>query len=220
MGEGILVEIGVEMANAGASAAEIAATLTRRARGLRIYLALDTLEYLKRGGRISGARAAIGTLLSVKPIIEVKAGEVGQADKVRTRGKARERLIELLTARPIERLAVLHSTNADVETFAEALTARAGHRSVQGLDRRGWPRPSGRTSDRAAWAPSRSTRSRSGPSPRRRQAASAAAMSGRGGDVWPRRRCLPARCLAAAAMSGQAMVSPRDIDSNVFRPDR
>ena len=126
MGEGILVEMAVEMANAGASAADIAATLRRRANDLQIYLALETLEYLKRGGRISGARAAIGTLLSVKPIIEVKAGEVGQADKVRTRGKARERLIELLTARPIERLAVLHSTNADVETFAEALTARAG----------------------------------------------------------------------------------------------
>ncbi len=130
MGEGILAELGVEMANAGARAAEIAETLTRRREDIGIYLALDTLEYLKRGGRISGARAAIGTLLSVKPIIEVKHGEVEQAERVRTRGKARERLIELLTARPIERLSILHTTNAGVEEFAEQLIARS-----PGLDR-------------------------------------------------------------------------------------
>jgi DegV family protein with EDD domain len=126
MGEGILAEMAVEMANAGSSATEIAERLNRRKDDLHIYLALETLEYLKRGGRISGARAAIGTLLSVKPIIEVKAGQVDQAERVRTRGKARERLIELLTARPIERLAVLHTTNAGVEEFTDELVARAG----------------------------------------------------------------------------------------------
>lgn len=130
MGEGILAELGVEMANAGSSAAEIAAELTRRRDDIGIYLALDTLEFLKRGGRISGARAAIGTLLSVKPIIELKQGVVEQAERVRTKGKARERLIELLTTRPIERLSILHTTNAGVEEFAEQLIARA-----PGLDR-------------------------------------------------------------------------------------
>jgi fatty acid kinase fatty acid binding subunit len=126
MGEGVLAELGVKMANEGATAAQIAEALTRRRDDIGIYLALDTLEYLKRGGRISGAQAAIGTLLSVKPIIEVKDGKVETADRVRTRGKARERLIELLTARPIERLSVLHTTNAGVEEFAEEITARAG----------------------------------------------------------------------------------------------
>jgi DegV family protein with EDD domain len=126
MGEGVLAELGVQMANAGVSAAEIASVLTRRRDDIGIYLALDTLEYLKRGGRISGARAAIGTLLSVKPIIEVKDGQVETADRVRTKGKARERLIELLTSRPIERLSILHTTNAGVEEFADQLVARAG----------------------------------------------------------------------------------------------
>jgi DegV family protein with EDD domain len=130
MGEGVLAELGVEMAKMGVSAAEIATVLTRRRDDIGIYLALDTLEYLKRGGRISGARAAIGTLLSVKPIIEVRNGQVETADRVRTKGKARERLIELLTARPIERLSILHTTNAGVEEFAEQLIARA-----DGLDR-------------------------------------------------------------------------------------
>ncbi len=124
MGEGMLAEIGVEMSNAGASAAEIAETVTRRRDDLQVYLALDTLEYLKRGGRISGARAAIGSLLSVKPIIEIKDGQVETAERVRTRGKAREKLVELLAAYPMERLSILHTTEADVEEFAEQLIAK------------------------------------------------------------------------------------------------
>ena len=124
MGEGMLAEMGVEMSNAGASATEIAAEVTRRRDDLQVYLALETLEYLKRGGRISGAQAAIGTLLAVKPIIEIKHGLVETAERVRTRGKARERLVELLTARPMDRLSILHTTEADVEEFAEQLIAR------------------------------------------------------------------------------------------------
>lgn len=125
MGEGILAELAVEMAAEGRSAADIVAAITARAADISIFIALDTLEYLKRGGRISGARAAIGTLLSVKPIITVKNGVVDTADRVRTRGKARERAIELTCTRPIERVSVLHTTNADVETYRDALVAMA-----------------------------------------------------------------------------------------------
>ena len=121
MGEGMLAELGVEMSNAGATGNEITTALERRRPDLQVYLALETLEYLKRGGRISGAQAAIGTLLSVKPIIEIKDSRVETTERVRTRGKARERLVELLTVRPIERLSILHTTQADVEGFAELL---------------------------------------------------------------------------------------------------
>lgn len=124
MGEGMLAELGVEMANAGATASEIETALERRRPDLQVYLALETLEYLKRGGRISGAQAAIGTLLSVKPIIEIKDSRVETTERVRTRGKARERLVELLAVRPIERLSILHTTQADVEGFAEQLIPR------------------------------------------------------------------------------------------------
>ena len=58
MGEGMLAEIGVRMSNEGASAADIASTLEARRNDLQVYLALETLEYLKRGGRISGAQAS------------------------------------------------------------------------------------------------------------------------------------------------------------------
>ena len=124
MGEGMLAELGVRMAADGASSAEIATALEGRRRDLQVYLALETLEYLKRGGRISGAQAAIGTLLSVKPIIEIKDSKVETTERVRTRGKARERLIELLTVRPMDRISILHTTDADVEEFTETLIPR------------------------------------------------------------------------------------------------
>jgi len=125
MGQGILVRMGVEMAADGMPAAEIAERLEARANDMLLYVALDTLEYLKRGGRISGTSAAIGTLLSVKPIIKVKDGAVETVDKVRTRSKARERLIELIVERPIERLAILHTISPDVEAFRDQVLARA-----------------------------------------------------------------------------------------------
>jgi DegV family protein with EDD domain len=121
MGEGMLAEIGVEMANDGASASEIATVLEGRRADLQVYLGLDTLEYLKRGGRISGAQAAIGTLLSVKPIIEIKDGRVETAERVRTHGKAREKLVELLTVRPMDRVSILHTPGGDVDGFVAAL---------------------------------------------------------------------------------------------------
>jgi DegV family protein with EDD domain len=124
MGEGILARMGVEMAEDGRSAEEIADTLSQRARDITIYLTLDTLEYLKKGGRISGAQAAIGTLLSVKPIIEVKDGVVETAERVRTRGKARDRMVELATQRPIERMSILHTLSPDVEDFRTAMLAK------------------------------------------------------------------------------------------------
>jgi DegV family protein with EDD domain len=124
MGEGMLAELGVEMANAGASAEEIATALEGRRQDLQVYLGLDTLEYLKRGGRISGAQAAIGTLLSVKPIIEIKDGRVETAERVRTRGKAREKLVELLTVRPMDRVSILHTPGSDVEEFEKELLPR------------------------------------------------------------------------------------------------
>ena len=87
-------------------------------------MALDTLEYLRKGGRISGAQATIGSLLSVKPIITVRHGKVETADRVRTRGKARERVLELLSARPLDRLAVLYTPPADGVAFRDGLVAR------------------------------------------------------------------------------------------------
>jgi DegV family protein with EDD domain len=125
MGTGMLAQIAAELAAEGVSGAEIARVVEHRKEDVTLYVALDTLEYLKRGGRISGARAAIGTMLNVKPIITVTEGIVENADRVRSRPKARERVLELLTAKPLERATLLHTTNADVEEFEQQFLERS-----------------------------------------------------------------------------------------------
>ena len=80
---------------------------------LQVSAALDTMEYLKRSGRVPGAVAALGGLLSIKPMIELKDGEVKPIGAVRTTKQADERMLKfLLEIGDMERLAVLH-TNAE-----------------------------------------------------------------------------------------------------------
>ena len=127
MSTGIPAQLAAEMATAGATGSEIAAAVRDRLSDVDLYVAVDTLEYLRKGGRLSAARAAIGTLLSVKPIITVRDGIVVMAERPRTRAKARERVIELITAAPIERIAFLHtstSTHEEVQAFCDRLLAR------------------------------------------------------------------------------------------------
>ena len=126
MGIGLLALEAAEMAGRGAAAAEIVETLVRRRNDVKLYVALETLEYLKRGGRISPARAAIGNVLSVKPIITVEDGVVETADRPRTRGKARARLLELLAALQPKRVAILHGRTEDIEEFAAELARLTG----------------------------------------------------------------------------------------------
>lgn len=80
---------------------------------LQVSAALDTMEYLKRSGRVPGAVATLGGLLSIKPMIELKDGEVKAIGAVRTTKQADERILNfLLGLGDLERLAVLH-TNAE-----------------------------------------------------------------------------------------------------------
>lgn len=123
MGTGLLALYAAEKAASGMSAEQVVASVNDRLDKVRLYVVLETLEYLKRGGRISPARAAIGSVLSVKPIITLENGIVETADRPRTRGRARERLIELLVATKPERVAILHGQATDVEAFAAELAA-------------------------------------------------------------------------------------------------
>jgi DegV family protein with EDD domain len=127
MSTGIPALLAAQMAAAGVGGAEIAAEIRGRIPDVDLFVAVDTLDYLRKGGRLSPARAAIGTVLSVKPIITVTDGIVVMAEKPRTRAKARERVIELVTEQPIERLAILHtptSPREEVDAFVAALVAR------------------------------------------------------------------------------------------------
>ena len=83
IGERILVQLGLVLRNQGLSAREIAARLDEEKRNIRLLALLDTLEYLKKGGRISAATAFAGGLLSIKPVIAVEDGLVAMKGKAR-----------------------------------------------------------------------------------------------------------------------------------------
>ena len=87
---------GIEAYEAGANADEIHDIIKRRAQSTNIYLVAESLEYLKRGGRIKGASAALGTLLDIKPILNVHEGLVNPYDKIRGMKKALNRIIEIV----------------------------------------------------------------------------------------------------------------------------
>jgi len=122
--QGLLVKRAKRLADAGKSAAQIVADLAGAIPRTHVIFYLDTLDYLKAGGRISPARAAIGGLLSVKPIIDIIDGEVVTLDKPRTSSKARERFMELVAASPIEELTMLHAEAPDIEAFRTELCTR------------------------------------------------------------------------------------------------
>jgi DegV family protein with EDD domain len=122
MGLGLMAVDSATKAKQGASLAELEADVRSMIDRTYIYGALDTLENLKKGGRIGGAKAMLATALSIKPIIEVTGGKVEEAGKQRTRGKALAFLIEKVKAHPnIERLGVLHAQCDDVDAFVEEL---------------------------------------------------------------------------------------------------
>lgn len=107
IGVGVLAELAVNMAQSGATAEEIAKTITEEREKVRLIAVLDTLEYLKKGGRISKTVAFAGELLSVKPLVCVKEGEISMLGKVRGLKQANVQLqkeIEALgvdTAKPV-----------------------------------------------------------------------------------------------------------------------
>lgn len=96
LGELILVERACDLRDEGKSAIEIAQVLDREKKNVHLVAALDTLEYLKKGGRISAATAAIGGLLSIKPVITVRDGEVVVLGKARGPKQAHKLLREVV----------------------------------------------------------------------------------------------------------------------------
>lgn len=96
IGQRILVQRGLELLRSGCSAEEIAARLEQEKHNIRILAMLDTLEYLKKGGRISAAAAVAGSLLSIKPVVTVRNGVVEVLDKARGSRQANNLLRQLV----------------------------------------------------------------------------------------------------------------------------
>ena len=93
---GSMVLVADDMAKAGKSADEIVAKLNYMIPRGRIYFLLDTLEYLAKGGRIGGAKKLVAELLEIKPILQIKDGQVEPFEQQRTKKRALARLVEVV----------------------------------------------------------------------------------------------------------------------------
>ncbi|MEY4322573.1 MAG: hypothetical protein RL410_354 [Actinomycetota bacterium] len=102
LGLGFAVLAAVDAEQRGESLSQIVEVATRRGRAARAYLCVDSLEHLRRGGRIGDAQALVGTALAIKPILEISGGRLIPRDKVRTSSRATTRLVELAVQAALE----------------------------------------------------------------------------------------------------------------------
>lgn len=122
-------------AREGVGLAEMKAHVLDRLARTRILAALDTLEYVKRGGRIGGARAFLGNMLSIKPIISLKDGEVIPVEQPRTRSKAYARIAQLVQEMGgVEHVSIAESNDEVGQQLAQVIkTVYAGELPIYRL---------------------------------------------------------------------------------------
>ena len=114
MAQGWLAIAAAEAAEKGSSVDDIKSLISEMRTRVRLYAVLDTLEYLRRSGRVGWAQASVGALLQIKPIIDVREGDVNTAGRVRTFEKAIREVADIAHREaPLERLTVLHSYNPE-----------------------------------------------------------------------------------------------------------
>jgi DegV family protein with EDD domain len=122
LGEGLVTLEAAQRASRGAGLDEVTEAAERIVGQLKVYGAIDTLENLKRGGRIGGAQALLGSLLSIKPVIQVVQGVVEEESKQRTRSRSLRYLADkVLAAGPIARLAAVGADAPDMNDFLAML---------------------------------------------------------------------------------------------------
>ena len=136
----------LKLANEGKSAAEIKEILLKTKFDSSIYIALDTLKYLKKGGRLTPAAALIGTLLGIRPVLQIQGEKLDAFKKVKTVRKAKEVMIAALdsdlknrfteyAANGEMQISVAHTTNeAEAKLFAEELQATFRNVPVKFID--------------------------------------------------------------------------------------
>jgi DegV family protein with EDD domain len=130
MGIGHLVLHAARRAREGADLDTIVHEVEDRRGRSKLFGALDTLEFLKRGGRVGGAAAMIGSMLSIKPVITVRDGVVDKAGQVRTRSKSLRFLVEQIPAGRVESISVMHGEAPDLDELLDLLRPVAPDASI------------------------------------------------------------------------------------------
>ncbi|SHE34772.1 EDD domain protein, DegV family [Tissierella praeacuta DSM 18095] len=116
-----LVEDAVEMVKQGKTSDDIEIYLNTKKTNINIYLTTDTLEYLRRGGRLSTVQATLGNLLNIKPIIELKDGELKLLEKLRGRNKVISAIIDRIPSN-VNKIGICHVLNKeDAEKIKDLL---------------------------------------------------------------------------------------------------
>jgi DegV family protein with EDD domain len=130
-GLGTLVQLAAQAAADGKDADAIAAEVTDLATRTRVAGTLDTIDNLKKGGRVGGAQAVIGSLLSIKPLIHFEDGVVGPAGRARTRRKALEWVRDQVFERPqVDNLVIIHSMATDIDDLVDLLAPRYDRETI------------------------------------------------------------------------------------------
>lgn len=120
--QGLLALEAAELANTGASARDVADHATARIPSASLVGTLDTMDHLVKSGRVSGAKAIVGSLLSVKPILTIRDGLVVEDGRQRTRARALEHLVERTRAAgPFDWLAVAGGDARDLDVVVQRL---------------------------------------------------------------------------------------------------
>ena len=124
MAEGLTVLDAVATAEAGGDFEAVAAAAVASSGRMQLFGALDSLDNLRKGGRLGSAQALLGGLLDIKPVLEIRDGVLELESRPRTRSRSFERLAsKVREAEDLERLAVVHAAASDVDLFVELLAA-------------------------------------------------------------------------------------------------
>lgn len=128
MGLGFAVLAGARVAEAGGTSVSVAATIKRVAAETSVMFYVDTLEYLRKGGRIGGASALVGHALQVKPILQIADGRVAPLEKVRTAAKAISRMVELAVTAAMSTNVEIAVQDVDAPDRADSLMSQLRER--------------------------------------------------------------------------------------------
>lgn len=124
MAEGLIVLSAVAAAEAGGDLDDVTAAAVATRGSMQLFGALDSLDNLRKGGRLGSAQALLGGLLDIKPVLEINDGVLELESRPRTRSRSFERLVsKLREAGDIERLAIVHAAASDIDVFVELVAS-------------------------------------------------------------------------------------------------